>query len=304
MTETMMKGLLLLLLTFQGQDPRTPVPDLAAQKEKERLIHDVFKEEYGKKTVQDRVGLAAKLLQQGTQTNDDPVARYVLLREARDISAAAGDVATAMTAIGLLARTFEVDPLRMKLGVLTTISQDAKLAESAKIAAESLLRLVDEAVDLDDLETQEKAVGVAVATAKRAKDAPLVARAEAKSRELQDLKQKQVRVKSAREALAANPADPAASLELGQFECFTKGNWSVGLPLLAKGSNEALRVLALKDLSNPDQMPDQLALADAWKERADKEPGAKQKLRERAVFWYEKARPAASGILKVKVEKA
>lgn len=299
----MIKIALLHCLTLLAQDPRAPVPDPAAQKEKEKLIREVFKDDYAKKSAPDRLALAKKLLEQGLATADDPAAEYVMLRESKDLATSAGDAATAAQAIAGLAKTFQVEAARMKLGVLTAIAQEAKQPESAKNAAEALLVLVDEADAGDDLETVEKAAALAVSTARRAKEVALAARAEARLRGVGDQKVQQARVKAARETLSTRPDDPGANLEVGQYECFVRGRWETGLPLLSKGSDDELRVLAARDLSNPDLAQDAAGLGDAWRERADKTPGSKKRMRERAVYWYEKALPLAAGLLKIKLEK-
>src|SRR6185503_2337749 len=176
--------------------------------------------------------------------------------------------------------------------------------ETLKAAAASFLALVDEAWAREDVDTAEKSAAAGAANARKAKDVATAARAEAKGKELADQKQKLLKFKAAREALKANPEDPAANAEVGQNFCFGLGNWEAGLPMLAKGSQEALKALATRDLANPEQAPDQIALADEWRELAEKETGAvRQRIRERAAFWYSKAYGASTGLAKVKIEK-
>lgn len=299
-----MLSLLLLVLSLAQQAQRTPVPDVAAQKEKESLVREVFKSDYAKKARGDRIALAKKLLQQGIDTLDDPSARYVLLREAKDLAASAGDVATAVSAIEETANFFNVDALRLKLGLLTGVAQEARLAEDAKAAAESLLNLADQSDALDDFETSEKALTAAAATARKTKDVALAGRAEVRLREIAELKSSVARVKAAREVLQVNPADPAANFEVGRFECFVKGNWEAGLPLLGRGSNEALKILAERDLSNPEDVQSQIDLGDAWKNRSEKESFGKRHVLGRAAHWYLRALPQTTGLSKVKIEKS
>jgi hypothetical protein len=83
---------ILLLSTAQPAD-RLPVPDQASQLKAEKTIKDLFRTEYAKKKSADQVELAGKLLKQAEETNDDSTGRFVLLREARDIAARAGDAA-------------------------------------------------------------------------------------------------------------------------------------------------------------------------------------------------------------------
>jgi len=296
--------MVLLILGLLLQTQRDPVPDAATQKDKEKVIRDVFKAEYARKTPSDRTAFARMLLQQALQTKDDPPTKYVMLREAREIAVQGGDAGTASEAVAEMARCFEVDALRMKLSVLTSMAQEARTPDLARNTADALLKLVDEAEAKEDVETQEKSVAVVIAVARRCKDLTLAARAESRQKEVADLKSKLTRVRSARETLLARPEDPAANLEVGQLECFYRGNWDAGLPLLAKGSSESLRTLALQDLSNPGQVQEQIQLGEAWRDRSERESGSRQRIRDRAIFWYEKAAEAATGIFKLKVDKA
>src|SRR5437879_3417936 len=72
---------------------RAPVPDSGALIRAEKLIKDIFKDDYtaAKKRPDAALDLAAKMLKQAQETKDDPAAKYVLLRESRELAAGAGD---------------------------------------------------------------------------------------------------------------------------------------------------------------------------------------------------------------------
>ena len=93
-----MKALSLLLI-FMGltlQDPRSPIPSESEQNQAEKTIREVFKDEYSRRTPAGAQVLGKKLLEQGLQTKDDIVSRYVLLRESAELGARGGDIATAL----------------------------------------------------------------------------------------------------------------------------------------------------------------------------------------------------------------
>src|SRR5688572_31975261 len=102
---------------------QSPVPDAEKQLESEKLVREVFKAEYAKKTAADRSALARKLLEQAQDSAGDPVSRYVLLREASDLAAQAGDVATSLKAIDLLGAAYAVDTLALKSGAYGVIGK-------------------------------------------------------------------------------------------------------------------------------------------------------------------------------------
>src|SRR5262245_60372676 len=69
-----------------GSAPLLPVPAAADQRGAERMIREAFRREYSARSAEQRAEFAARLLMQAEETRDDSVARYVLLREARDIA--------------------------------------------------------------------------------------------------------------------------------------------------------------------------------------------------------------------------
>src|SRR5438876_10969457 len=78
--------------------PLIHVPDEPSQARAERMVREVFAKDYAGHTPAQRVALAQKMLQQAGDTTDDPAARFVLLREARDLAASAGDPGTTQRA--------------------------------------------------------------------------------------------------------------------------------------------------------------------------------------------------------------
>jgi len=139
---------LLLLLFFVlatsllGQDTvkRNPVPADTAQTEATKLIKEVYGDESAKaKSATDKRVLAKKLLEKANESKDDTASQFTLLRIARDISTQANDGRTAYQAIDAMAESFQVDPIKMKMMVLTKLASVAQTpAEHKSIAAPAL----------------------------------------------------------------------------------------------------------------------------------------------------------------------
>lgn len=293
--------LVLALLPFQGA--RQPVPNPDAQKDAEKLVREVFKEDLARKAPADRSALAKKLLAQGIRTEDDAPSRYVLLREAREIARDAGDWTTALQAIDDLGRFFEADVATPRWTVYLAMGKAAKTPEEWAGLARRHLALADEAAAADQIDVAVKAVAEASALARKAKDIPLTGKAEAKNREIADRKSWRDKVVRATELLAKNPADPESNLIVGRHEGFLRGNWEKAIPLLAKGSDPAIKAAATRELSKPATSDDQVAAGDGWWDLADKETIAavQTNLRRRALHWYQQASP--TGLVKLKVDK-
>ena len=69
---------------------KAPIPDAAAQAEAMKLIAEIFQQQWaGAKTSALKTALAEKMIEQATQTGNDPTGQFVLLRVARDVAAQA-----------------------------------------------------------------------------------------------------------------------------------------------------------------------------------------------------------------------
>src|SRR5688500_3449827 len=89
--DSMVRALWILVCLASGlapsrQDPKAPIPNAAAQKEKETFIRDIYKEEYKSKDPSDRIAFAEKLIKQAKETKTDTDAQYIMLRKAMTIA--------------------------------------------------------------------------------------------------------------------------------------------------------------------------------------------------------------------------
>jgi hypothetical protein len=304
----MSRAVLLFLLIrggmIQEKDSRAPIPEAGARKEAQKLIRSVFKEEFSKSAPADRQSLARKLLSQALETRDDLPAQYELLQESRGLAAEAGDVHTAIRAVEELSSRFRVDALGLKYTAIATASLRAKQPEELSQAAIALLSLADEALAIQEVDTAERACTSAQGFARAAKSLPLLGRADAKAKEIAAFKAASAGYLKAKEALAKNPADAEANLQVGRHLCLLKGDWTAGLPYLARSSDAGLKTAASKDLASPAGATEQLALADLWWDLSEKESGTeKTAFRRRAAAWYAAAAPRLTGLSKVKADK-
>ena len=88
-------------------DERIPVPTAEEIAKADALVRDLLKADYAKTKPADRVAFAARLLDEAAGTKDE-AARYVMIRDARNFAAAAGNATLAMTAAGEISTEFQV----------------------------------------------------------------------------------------------------------------------------------------------------------------------------------------------------
>lgn len=298
------------ILPTQPPDPipavakRTPVPDPEKQAAADKLIRDLFKKDFlaARKPVE-KQALAAKLIQQAEETKDDPAARFMLLREARELAAQAGDVAVALSAAEETIRTYEVEPTPLKLATLTAVSRGVATAAANKELVDAILLVLDDVLAADDFETAGKLLALAEPAARNAMSAALVSKVQGRNKDLADLKKEAEAVQGAAETLRHKPEDPLANVVTGKYLCFRKGKWDEGLPMLARGE-DGLADLARKDLAAPKEPAAQAELGDKWWGLAEALHGtAEVVVKGRADFWYQKALPGLTGLTQTRVEK-
>ncbi len=300
-------GVTLLLLVGFPQDSaaaRLPIPDAGQLKEAEKLVREVLKEEYAKKGPENRRILLKRLLLQAVDTKDDASAAYFMLREAQAVAAEVGDVRAGLTAVDALAKGYDVDAVGVRTAFLGEAAKAAKAPAVHKDLAEAHLTLVAHAMEKEDFTLAERSAKEAAAFARKAKELALVGQADAGLKAIATAKARAEAAKVARQTLLKDPADPAANLIVGRFECFIAGRWDVGLPHLAQAEDATLKDVAKKDLALPQDAQEQLDLADAWWSIGEKEAGeAKTKVQRRAAAWYAKARGRLNGLAKTKADK-
>jgi hypothetical protein len=294
-----------LLPTAPGADDRAPVPEKAAITKAEAVVKDVFKAEYAKTKAADRKEFAAKLLEQAGETKDDLAARYVLLRDARDLAARAGDADGAMKAAEEMAAGFRVSPGEAKAAAADLLVTGSTTPALASAAAQSLLDAADAARAAEDWAPATTLAKAAEAAARKAQSAALANAARAKLKEIDTFKSESEKVKDHVATLEKNPDDPTANLAVGRFRCLVKNDWEGAVPLLVKGPDAKLKAAAEKDLkAAAGADADKLASADAWYELAGaSDPALKAALQQRARHWYTTALPGLTGLNKAKAEK-
>jgi hypothetical protein len=279
------------------------LPDGIKQGVLEKQIRLTFKSDYAKRTPADQRSLAEKLWRRGLEDWGDLAERFVLLREARDLATAAGDVPLAMASVENLGEVFAIDAPTLRVEVLGKVSIGDRTSDEARSIGEFYLRLIRETIEAGDYERAKSFVPRAELSAKVAKDASLAVQVQAGQKEASDLQAEDQRYKSAERMITTHPDDPTANLTAGRFLCLVKGDWGKGLTLLAKGSDEELSALARKDLGQPADPTECVALCNAWLDRADKEPDwGRRRAIARAAFWYWKAAPELGEATREKIE--
>lgn len=168
-----------------------------------------------------------------------------------------------------------------------------------------VLTAIDEAIAADKYDEAQMLIAQGTGAARAARDMAL-------QRELLELRRRAGHLRDVfgdiAEDLATlqkSPQDQAANSSVGRFYCLEKGDWEKGLPLLARGEDEAFRDAARLDLSKPEDVVEQVAIGDAWAKLVEGLRGARPRelLQLRARYWLLQALEKSDGMAQTAIER-
>ena len=216
----------------------------------------------------------------------------------------ARDYDLSLEIIDSIDQIFDVDALSMRVKVVHAEDKDSQAPWADRCAL--AFQLMQEAYAGRRLELAQEMGDLAEKAAKESTDTDSVL-----IKLVQDTRKRQdksiLAEKAERDLIAqhhASPSDPNVNLTLGKLYCFDRRDWEKGLPMLAKGSDAALRLLAKNDLEGPLDGDGQSKLGDDWWNAAQRmRKQERTAVLARAEYWYRLAEPRLTGLSKVKVQK-
>jgi hypothetical protein len=286
-------------------EARSPVPSQSDLAEADKLVKSFYKTDLAKLKTADRIVLAARFIEQSRECKDDLKTKYVLLRDARDVAARAGDPDVYLKAADEMAASFKISAADARAADVDVLVGGISGVEPTYDAAQALLEAADAALGAGDFDAAQRLLRGAETLGRRTGVASLTTAIGALAKSLAILRKSYDKLADAQKKLETEPADGAANLLVGKFLCFVKNDWEAGLPRLALSSDNGLRLAAEKDAKAETGPPaDKAEAGDAWgKLAANLHPLEKANLSERAVHWHRGALADAEGLLKIRAEK-
>ena len=286
-------------------DNRLTIPTDEELRDAEKLIDELFAEEIkAAKTPDDKGRVAAKLLAQATQTNDNAAGRYRLLVLARELAIAGDNWATASTAIEQQTTLYQVSAHELRAAALTELARSRSSTLDRDQLAQAALVAIDQAVAADDYESAKRIVGAAKLLTRQSDVAALKEQVGDVSESVNRYGREFRTIKDAVETLDRDPTNKNAATRVGKFRCLIKGDWTTGLPLLARGEDTSWTALAAADLANPSDADGRVELADQWWETANNLPmSLKTQALNRAAHWYRQSNDGLDDLTTARVEK-
>jgi hypothetical protein len=284
-------------------DTRRPVPDEAEVRRARLAVAAIFEDRASKARTPAEWTAVAREMFGLLASIQDPTERYAIQIAALDVASRGNDVVLLFEVADGLANNYQVERTALIPSRLERLA--GPVAPEAWSAASSRLRdLVEACVVESRYDEAGDVITAYAAIGKRAKD-PMAASAAAVLRKSVVERRKAAdKLLELLEAAKAPNTDPKVFMEVGRIMCFVKGDWSNGLPYLARSSDVAMAKCASMDIAA--KVPDEkLAAADAWARLADDAPPAdREPYYDRASSIYSQILPSLSGLAKVRAEKA
>jgi hypothetical protein len=305
-----MRGLITIVLAamFQwgataGAEELAAVPPAAQQSAALNQVRKVYEAEYAQRDAKSQSKLAGKLFA-GADETGDATTRYVMLAQAREVAAAAGDASLALAAARRTEGLYAEKPAAATLEAIAELRRASLSPAASGDVAYAALGALDAALGVEDLAAASKLAAAAMESAGRSGDAQLSAAARERAADVRIAAAESGRLVADRKTLAANPTDPKACTAVGRFFCFTLGRWDKGLPLLTHAQDAKLRQLATLDRAPSIEPADALKVADGWFAMAAPSRGLTRiHFLQRAVVWYRAYRPRLTGLMRLRAEK-
>jgi hypothetical protein len=288
---------------------RAFVPSEIAQQDALREVRNILRDEFVAATTPPfQVALARKLERLAAETRDDATTCYVLRSQAIELAIRGGDADLAADLATRLVQSFDVDVWPLRLKAWSRLPQFLSSSDNRTAFVRRAVQFANEATGDDRYEIAIEMAALANNVAAALKDKAIRDQAGDCADRVKHMQTAAATASAAIETLLCEPTNPQANLTVGKFRCFDKQEWVPGLPYLARGSDVALRELALRELQAPTGSPDQLKLADAWWDLGEKSGELRSgtwrsPLHARGIHWYREAMPALSGLALVKAQK-
>lgn len=289
-------GFLLLMALTASAQQRVAVPSKDEKEKKLAVVKSIHKAEYARTGTVAKLALAAKLLNEGLETRNDPAGSYVLFSQARDLAAQCGDLPSALQGCEALEAMFTITRRESRGPAYEMLAANSKVPAVLQEAVDALLQFVDDAAASDDFEAGTRYVKLADAAAARGRLTYYVLRITARGKELEAQRLEFEGASAAIAKLAREPGNSLANFVAGKYACFFKGDWVAGLPLLKKGNDPNLRELATKELYDRLSQANRFALAEEWYAKSQTVQGlARTQIQRHAYNLFAVAAPDLTG---------
>lgn len=296
--------------TAWGAD-KLPVPDASEQKAAIASVKEVFKSELASaKSPEQLADVAERMLDNLQDETSSTLSDYVLLTQAHGLAVKGFRQTLSLRIVQMISDRYDVDQHALTVQTLKDLAKLPTDKEYHHELAAKALSVASEQIAAERFDAAKDSYEVVSSIGLKLKSADLSKKATAGRTDLTELKRLADKLPMARKALENKTDDAAANETVGKYEIMVKGDWNVGLPLLAKLSDSAIKQVAVQDLKlvdaeTPASPEEADAISQRWWELSQQQtlPRLKQQFKLRAGQWAEYAAPELKGFSKTRAEQ-
>ncbi len=284
---------------------RAPVPDAAAEHAAKKAAGEIYGGRFAlAQTADDKTALAEEIVAAGLKFQAGSADQYALLNIAREIAAGAGDTRIALSAARELAKRFDLQGLELESDTLLMTARWARITTQRTALAEAAGEVIQRLAEADEYERAIRLCEAAQEAAEQAREFKLARHFSNWLPELTSAQQQFQQYRDALTVLNDDPIEPQANFTVGRYLCFVQGDWERGVAMLALGSDEPLKNVAVMELRGAETADEQRAIGDAWWDVAEATEGQERDLlRLRAGSWYRRAVPHLADLAALRVKQ-
>lgn len=275
--------------------PRPSASELASALDKIKLQ---LKSDYAKaKRPLEKAALAERLKSMASGEPAGTPTRFVLLDQARDHFANAGDPVSALGAADGLAKSFEIEEFRVKSDTVKILVKSTREPERVKLLMDEIFKCARKAIDAEKFGLATELAAHGTTLSQKMKTRVMVEEFSELKKESTTLLEQFTKAEKARKELLGTPESPTANLILGEYLCLVRKDWAAGLSALVKSNEATLKLLSEKDLKAPIDVQRRLELAREWLKFSQTGTAHSNALfADRAVYWLNLAFQQTTGI--------
>ena len=289
--------------TNNAQDNlQQPKPDNDSIKQAAKDIREAYVQDYedAEQGAKNKQILATKLINDAN-SEADPKMQFALLKEAIRLQAEAQQAEALIETIEKMSQLFEIDSLKIKVYFLKKIARSIKKKNSAGSTINAIRSVANQATSSDQYDKALELLAAVTDMGEQIKDRKLVREYEAITERTRQESELYQTVKQAQGTLEQEPLNAPANQLVGEWYCLKKNRWEEGVTYLALGNHPEMKKLSRIDLKTEKTPDDLVKLGDLCWDLAQHRPDDSNALKQRAVFWYEKAQSSVSGVTGKKI---
>ena len=292
-------------------DPELPteksdVPDREIVVAHERELETLYKTGYDKNAPpMEKKKLAESLLKDGLATRE-PTMQFAMLQQSVEIASSIADGETAVKALEEMDRRFEIEFWKRANTAISLAKRKTKATPQYMAMAEGIDKLIGRSFADSQFDEAFSYSAIGTQLARKFKDQPRFERLENLSKSLKDVKIISQESEEAETKLAADPNDPQANLDRGNFLFLVEDDLGSAIKYWKKSSSEELKKIAeLEDGINTSSGEELLELATCWRELGERQKTfADIQFCFRAKELCERSAKRLEGLTKLKAETA